>query len=157
MGGVPAGYRMGRELDETARDALDAQLNAVIGTRNEDGSINLAHTWFLFEDGRLYFETAASTRKARNVEARGDVSVLIGHPDIDVRAEGKGRVLRGEEAEAVNARLRAKYGTDDAQDTFFSSIDDCAVEITVDRWRTWGNAALRAGIQAVRESGQTSP
>jgi general stress protein 26 len=148
---------MGRELDETAREALDAQLNAVIGTRNEDGSVNLAHTWFLFEDGRLYFETASSTRKARNVEARGDVSVLIGHPDIDVRAEGKGRLLRGDEAEDVNARIRAKYGTDDAQNTFFSSIDDCAVEITVDRWRTWGNAALRAGIQAVRESGQTGP
>lgn len=148
---------MGRELDDTARQALDAQLNAVIGTRNEDGSVNLAHTWFLFEDGRLYFETASSTRKARNVEARGDVSVLIGHPDIDVRAEGTGRILRGDEAEAVNARIRAKYGTDAAQNAFFSSIDDCAVEISVDRWRTWGNAALRAGIQAVRESGQTGP
>ncbi len=148
---------MGRELDETARDALQAKQNAVIGTRNEDGSVSLAHTWFLYEEGRLYFETASSTRKARNVEARGDVSVLIGHPDIDVRAEGKGRVLRGEEAQAVNARLRAKYGTDDAQNAFFSSIDDCAVEITVDRWRTWGNAALRAGIQAVRESSQTGP
>lgn len=152
MGDVPAGYRMGLVLDETAREALEAKLNSVIGTRNEDGSINLAHVWFLFEDGRLYFETASSTRKARNVEARGDVSVLIGHPEIDVRAEGKGRVLRGEEAQAVNRRLRAKYDADEAQNAFFSSIDDCAVEITVERWRTWGNEALRAGIQAVRDT-----
>jgi general stress protein 26 len=143
---------MGRKLDATAREALDATLNATVGTLNEDGSINLAHVWFLFEDGRLYFETASSTRKARNVEARGTISVLIAHPDIDVRAEGRARLLSGEEAEAVNRRLRAKYGTDEAQDTFFSSIDDCAVEITVNRWRTWGNAVLRAGIQAVRDS-----
>lgn len=152
MPSIPPGYRMGRELNATARDALEAKLNATIATLNEDGSINLAHVWFLYEDGRLYFETASSTRKARNVEARGTISVLIAHPDIDVRAEGRARLLRGEEAEAVNRRLRAKYGTDEAEDTFFSSIDDCAVEISVDRWRTWGNTVLRAGIEAVRDS-----
>lgn len=154
MSDIPAGYRMGKGLSDEARDALQATINATVGTLNEDGSINLAHVWFLHDDGRLYFETASTTRKARNAAARGVASMLIGHSDIDVRAEGRARVLRGDEARQVNGRIRAKYGTNDAQDRFFDSIDDCAVEIHVDRWRTWTNTALRDGIRAVAEGAE---
>jgi hypothetical protein len=30
---------------------------------------------------------------------------------------------------------------------FFTEIDDCAVEITVGRWRTWTNTVLREGVR----------
>jgi len=30
---------------------------------------------------------------------------------------------------------------------FFGEIDDCAVEISVDRWRTWTNTRLREGVR----------
>ena len=154
---IPDGYKMGVALDDEAREALGAQQNATVGTLNPDGSINLANVWFLFEGDRLYFETASATRKARNVAEREAVSALVSHPDVDVRAEGRGRVLLGEEAQAINRRIRAKYETDAAQEHFFSSIDDCAIEVSVDRWRTWRNHVLRAGIRAVREQSSSDP
>jgi general stress protein 26 len=154
---IPDGYKMGVALDDEARDALGTRQNATVGTLNADGSINLANVWFLFESGRLYFETASSTRKARNVSGRKVVTVLVSHPDVDVRAEGRGRVILGEEAQAINLRIRAKYETDAAQEDFFSTIDDCAVEVSVDRWRTWRNHVLRAGIRAVRERSSSDP
>jgi len=140
---------MDRGLSDEARAALEANVNATIGTLNPDGSVHLAHVSFLYEDGRLYFETASSTRKARNAAERPRVSFLVDHPEIDVRAEGRARVLIGPEAQAVNQRLREKYGFGAKADRYFRSIDDCAVEISVDRWRTWKNVRLR---QEIRET-----
>lgn len=144
---VPEGYRMGRGLDDEARAALGATVNATVATLNPDGTINLAHVYFLFEDDRLYFETASTTRKARNAAERATISLIIDHPDIDVRAEGQARLVTGDEAQAINRRLRDKYEMGDRAHRFFSQIDDCAVEITVERWRTWRNTVLREGVR----------
>jgi len=144
---IPDGYRMGSGLDDRARAALGDRVNATVGTLNPDGSINLAHVYFLFENDRLYFETASTTRKARNAAERGTISFLIDHPDIDVRAEGQARLLGGDEAQAINRRLRDKYEMGDQAHRFFTEIDDCAVEITVGRWRTWTNTVLREGVR----------
>ena len=143
---VPSPYRMGRELTDEMRDALEATLNATVGTVDADGSVNLANVWFLFEGGKLYYETASTTAKARNVAERGVVTMLIAHPEIDVRAAGRGRVIRGKEAQAINQRLRSKYAASEAQDAYFRGIDDCAVEISVERWRSWTNTELRRQI-----------
>jgi general stress protein 26 len=148
MGGpIPEGYKMGHGLDDEARAALGDRVNATVATINPSGTINLAHVYFLFEDERLYFETASTTRKARNIADRGTISLLIDHPDIDVRAEGRARLLSGEEAQAINRRLRDKYEMGDQAHRFFTQIDDCAVEITVERWRTWRNTVLREGVR----------
>ena len=146
MDAVPTAYRMGRELTDDVREALAATLNATVGTVDADGTINLANVWFLFEDGKLYFETASTTAKARNVAKRGVVTLLVSHPEIDIRAAGHGRVITGEEAEAINERIRAKYDATEAQRAYFSTIDDCAVEISVQRWRSWTNTELRRQI-----------
>jgi general stress protein 26 len=147
MGSIPDGYRMGRGLDDAARSALAATVNGTVGTLNPDGTINLAHVYFLFENDRIYFETASSTRKARNAAERPSISFLIDHPEIDVRAEGQARILLGEEAQAINRRLRDKYAMGEQAHRFFGEIDDCAVEISVDRWRTWTNTRLREGVR----------
>jgi general stress protein 26 len=148
MGGpIPEGYKMGHGLDDEARAALGDRVNATVATINPGGTINLAHVYFLFEEERLYFETASTTRKARNVAERGTISFLIDHPDIDIRAEGRARLLSGDEAQAINRRLRDKYEMGDQAHRFFTQIDDCAVEITVERWRTWRNTVLREGVR----------
>ena len=49
-------------------------INATIGTLNPDGSIHLAFVLFLWEDGKLYFETSSITKKARNIVARSTAS-----------------------------------------------------------------------------------
>ena len=66
-------------LAKPAPEAIEAQLfrpiRATIGTLNPDGSIHLAFVIFLWEDGKLYFETASMTKKARNVAARSTASM----------------------------------------------------------------------------------
>jgi PPOX class probable F420-dependent enzyme len=134
------------EIDEV----LALRASAAVGTLNEDGSIHLAFVIFLFEDGRLYFETASVTRKARNVAARPQASMLIQGAastgrSLMVAAEGTARVIEGPEGQAINHRLRAKYirpGALDAVDRVWGRLDDVAIEITPLRWRSWTGDVL---------------
>ena len=152
-------YRPTATDDEIA-DLLGQQLVAAIGTLNEDGSIHLAYVIFVFEDGRLVFETSSITRKARNAARRGTASAMVqGRAErsgrsLMVALEGRARVLTGDEARAVNHRIRAKYLVDDAVgavDRAWDQIDDVAIEITPARRRSWVGAALHEAT--ARETG----
>jgi PPOX class probable F420-dependent enzyme len=136
------------EIDEV----LGQRTIATVGTLNEDGSIHLAYVIFLFEDGRLYFETSSVTRKARNAGARPQASFIVdGRAStgrkLMVAAEGTARVIVGPEAAAINHRLRERYIVPDAIgaiDRAWGRLDDVTVEITPARWRSWTNAVLKA-------------
>jgi general stress protein 26 len=104
---------------QAAPAAIEASLSsktakAVVGTLNEDGTTHLAFVIFLYEDGRFYFETSSVTKKARNAAARPNTSFAIEGPGFMAKAEGTARVIEGAEAQAINARLRAKYLTPEA-------------------------------------------
>lgn len=139
------------EIDEV----LGQRRSAALGTLNEDGSVHLTYVIFLHEDGRLYLETASVTRKARNVAARPQASLLIQGPastgrSLMVAAEGSARIIEGAEAHAINHRLRAKYirpGALDAIDRAWGRFDDVAIEITPRRWRSWTGDLLHAETQ----------
>lgn len=136
-------------------DVLGQRLSAAVGTLNEDGSVHLTYVIFLREDGRLYFETASVTRKARNAAARPQASLLVQGTastgrSLMVAAEGSARVIEAHEAQAINHRLRAKYirpGALDAIDRAWGRFDDVAVEITPLRWRSWTGDLLHAETQ----------
>ena len=124
---------------------LKSRTTATIGTLNADGSIHLAFVLFLWEEGRLYFETASMTKKARNVAARSTASFAFEGDGFMVMAEGIGRIIDGERAHPINHRLRKKYLTGPAVDTVgaaWGTVDDVAVEIEPVRWRSWSNSAL---------------
>jgi PPOX class probable F420-dependent enzyme len=134
-------------------DEILAQRNiATVGTLNEDGSVHLAFVIFLYEAGRLYFETSSVTRKARNAAARPQASIIVDGRastgrSLMVAAEGTARVIDGADAHSINHRLRERYivpGALDAIDRAWGRLDDVAVEITPLRWRSWTNAVLRA-------------
>jgi nitroimidazol reductase NimA-like FMN-containing flavoprotein (pyridoxamine 5'-phosphate oxidase superfamily) len=135
---------------EEIEDVLGQRSSAAVGTLNEGGSIHLAYVIFLYEDGRLYFETASVTRKARNAVARPQASMLIQGTastgrHLMVAAEGAARVVDGPEAEGINHRLRAKYiqpGALDAIDRAWGRFDDVAIEITPVKWRSWNGDLL---------------
>jgi nitroimidazol reductase NimA-like FMN-containing flavoprotein (pyridoxamine 5'-phosphate oxidase superfamily) len=139
------------EIDEV----LGQRRSAALGTFNEDDSIHLTYVIFLYQDGRLYLETASVTRKARNVAARPQASMLIQGPastgrSLMVAAEGSARVIEGAKAQAINHRLRAKYirpGALDAIDRAWGRFDDVAIEIEPLRWRSWTGDVLHAETQ----------
>jgi len=130
---------------EDIEQHLERPITATIGTLNGDGSIHLAFVLFLWEDRKLYFETASMTRKARNVKSRETASFAIEGKGFMAMAEGRARIIDGEQALAINGRLRRKYLTAPAAKTVgtaWGTVDDIAIEITPTKWRSWSNRAL---------------
>ena len=133
-------------------DVLGQRGVTALGTLNEDGSIHLTYLLFLYEDGRFYLETASTTRKARNVAARGVASLLIQGTastgrSLMVECEGSARIVPVPEAHAVNHRIRAKYVLPDAVealDSAWGRFDDVSIEVTPARWRSWTGDVLAA-------------
>ena len=88
--------------------------------------------------------SAASLRRWCRAGPQGSGRSLM------VALEGRARVLTGDEARAVNHRLRAKYLVDDAIDAVdraWDQIDDVAIEITPARRRSWVGAALHERVE----------
>lgn len=142
--------------DVEIADLLEQPLVAAIGTLNEDGSIHLAYVIFVVEDGRLLFETASLTRKARNAAARGTATAMVhgrargSGRSVMVSLEGRARVLTGEPARAVNHRIRAKYLVAEAVgavDRAWDQIDDVAIEVTPVRRRSWAGEELHVATE----------
>lgn len=151
---IPDEYLGGQQVDESALDALAERRNAIVGTLNRDGTIHMTPVWFLYEKGLFYFETNSATRKARNVAQRHALSMLVPGTDMDVIAMGAGRVIHGEDAMAINRRIRAKYVTEEGQGPvgrFFEQVDDVAVELTPSSIATWTNAKLRESLHSIPE------
>ena len=132
-------------------DVLQQRLIATVGTLNEDGSIHLTYVIYLIEGGRLYFETSSVTRKAQNVAARPQATLLVqgfaaSGRSLMAAAEGTARTISGPEAHAINHRIRARYvqpDSLDAMDRAYGRFDDITVEIAPIRWRSWTNDVLR--------------
>jgi Pyridoxamine 5'-phosphate oxidase len=137
-------------------DVLGQRLTCALGTLNEDGSIHLTYLIFLFDEGRFLLETASSTRKARNVAARGQASILVQGTaatgrSLMVEAEGSGRLIELPDAHDTNHRIRAKYVVDDAVeslDATWGRFDDVTIEVDPGRWRSWTGSVLAATTEA---------
>ena len=137
-------------------DVLDQRLTTALGTLNEDGSVHLTYLLFLWENGRFFLETASSTRKARNIAARGQASLLIHGTaatgrSVMIECEGTARLIDLPEAHETNHRIRAKYVLPDAMellDAAWGRFDDVSIEVTPVRWRSWTGAVLASATEA---------
>jgi PPOX class probable F420-dependent enzyme len=132
--------------DEDLRAFLAQRRYATLATFAADGSIHLTPVWFLFEDDRFLFESFTGSRKVKNLERNPNASVIVDARDVGherwVAASGTVEILGGDEAQAVNARIRHRYLTAEAiGDTrigpVFEAADDLALRLTPTRWRSW--------------------
>lgn len=136
--------------DAEIDDVLGQRLAGAVGTLNADGSIHLAYVIFLVEDGKVWFETASTTRKARNAAERGTASFLVQGSastgrSLMVAFEGAAEVVTGEAAHAIMHRIRAKYVRSEAMpalDAAWDAMDDVAIAIVPERRRSWTGTAL---------------
>lgn len=142
--------------DEEIEDVLAQRLSGVVGTLNDDGSIHLAYVIFLWEDGRLWYETSSVTRKARNAAARPTSSFIVqgtagSGRGLMVALEGTSEVLIGADARGVQHRIRAKYVRSEALPALgraWDEMDDVAIAITPTRRRSWTGGTLAAFTEA---------
>ena len=133
------------ELTDEVRSFLDERRCAVLATHDPDGGIHLTPIWFLFEDDTFYFESSSKSRKVENVARSSSVSVVV-----DARAPGRERwvsasgqveILRNEEAQAINARIRRRYLAPEALDgpieAELAAADDVTLRLAPTAWRSW--------------------
>lgn len=84
---------------------------AVVATRGPDGAPQAALVGIAVTDrGELVFDTAAGSRKCRNLEAFPRVAVVIGwDSELTLQCEGDADVLAGEERERCLGAYLQQY------------------------------------------------
>ena len=132
-------------LTDTLRSFLEEPRYAVLATHDEDGGIHLTPIWFLFERDCFHFGCSSASRKARNVERTPSASVVVDarKPGRErwVSAAGAVEIVRGDEAQAINRRIRERYLTAEALagplDARLRQTDDVTLRLTPAAWRSW--------------------
>lgn len=128
------------------RTLLSERRYAVLATHDPEGAIHQTPVWFLFEDDRFYVESFSASRKVENLRRMptASITVEVRQPGTDrwVSASGTTEILSGSEAEAINARVRRRYLTQEAIDDarigpVFAAADDVTIRLTPTEWRSW--------------------
>jgi nitroimidazol reductase NimA-like FMN-containing flavoprotein (pyridoxamine 5'-phosphate oxidase superfamily) len=133
------------DLTDELRAFLHERRYAVLAT-HDGGLIHLTPIWFLFEDDRFLFASSSRSRKVANVARVRSASVVVDRRESGrerwVSASGPVELVRGEAAQAVNARIRRRYLTADAIggpiEADLAASDDVTLRLTPVKWRAWG-------------------
>jgi PPOX class probable F420-dependent enzyme len=133
------------ELTDRLRSFLGGRRYAVLATHDPDGGIHLTPIWFLFENDRFYFASSSGSRKVENVEQNFSASVVVDarEPGQErwVSASGLVEILRGGEAQSINARIRCRYLAPKALEgpieAALRASDDVTLRLTPTAWRSW--------------------
>jgi PPOX class probable F420-dependent enzyme len=140
-------------LDPTLQEFLRGRYIATLGTENPDGTIHLTAVWYLFEDGHLFIATSSRSRKARNLVARPQASLMVDarKPGAErgVTAVGRAELVSGEPSREINRRIHSRYMSaaamsDPQVGPAFASFDDVTLRLTPISWTTWDMAVLDA-------------
>lgn len=140
-------------LNPTFHELLGGRHIAALGTENADGTIHLTAVWYLFESGCLFIATSSKSRKARNVAARPNASLMVDvrkpGKERGVVAAGKAELLSGELSRQINRRIHSRYlsaaaMSDPHIEPVFASFDDVTIRLTPVSWTTWDMATLDA-------------
>lgn len=142
-----------RTLAPDFQQFLQGRRIATLATENEDGTTHLTAVWYLFEEGCLYVATSSRTKKARNIAARAQASLMVDarKPGTErgVTASGRVEVISGKQSQEINHRLHRRYLSADALadpqvGPVFAGFDDVTIKLTPTSWFTWDMAALDA-------------
>jgi PPOX class probable F420-dependent enzyme len=133
------------ELTHKLRSFLGERRYAVLATHDSDAAIHLTPIWFLFEDDRFYFASSSGSRKVKNLEQRSSASVVVDarEPGREQWASASGpvEILRGGEAQSINARIRDRYLAPKALDgpieAALAASDDVTLSLVPTAWRSW--------------------
>ena len=145
---------------------LELRLIANLASINPDGSIHLVAMWFRRDGDRILFPTSHHTRKARNLRARPQASVMIdvSREGLDlkgVRIRGSVELIEGEEARALNHSIHRRYVSDagfelEPVKEYLGAGDDVTIAVSMDRVGSWNLAGGEAG-RVMKAAGAARP
>lgn len=95
---VHASPGFGSELTEiqTVDFLSKSKLNLLLGTIDESGEPNVHPVWYLYDNGKLYVETAKTAKKTKNIRNKNSVYFCVDDETIPykgVRGKGTVRIL----------------------------------------------------------------
>jgi len=131
-------------LTDELRVLLAERRYAILATHDPDDVIHLTPVWFMFDNGRFFFESSSDSRKIKNLRRNPAASVIVDarRPGAEkwVSAAGTAEVFGGEESAVVNSLIRHRYLTPDALaevDGVYAASDDVTIRLTPEKWRSW--------------------
>ncbi|HZR55419.1 MAG TPA: pyridoxamine 5'-phosphate oxidase family protein [Terriglobales bacterium] len=99
--------------DARVKQLLESRYIASFATQNPNGSIHIVAVWFWFDGTDIYVATASRSRKARNLKANPQVSLMVDSRDpaasYGVTLTGSAQVLSGESSQRCNTQIHRKY------------------------------------------------
>ena len=125
------------DLNNSMLEFLSGCHYATLGTFNDDGSIHLTTVWYLFDNGRFFFVTGSSARKARNCKARPEASVVVDSrrnqgDERSISASGTVEIITGDESKEINKKIIQRYVTEEGiNDTKVGPVFEVAGEAVI--------------------------
>jgi PPOX class probable F420-dependent enzyme len=125
--------------DALVRQLLEGRYIASLATQHPDGSVHMVAVWYWFDGAHIYVATSSRSRKARNLQSAGKVSVMIDSRDpaasYGITVAGTAQILTGEPSRQWNERIHGKYMSkaalaDPKVGPVFAGWDDVTIEIT---------------------------
>lgn len=124
--------------DTKVKRLLESRYIASFATHNPNGSIHIVAVWFWFDGTDIYVATASRSRKARNLQANQQVSLMVDSRDpaasYGVTVTGSAQLLSGESSRRCNAEIHRKYLSEAALadpkvGPLFAGWDDISVRL----------------------------
>ncbi len=132
--------------DTLVQQLLDGRYIATFATENPDRSIHMVAVWYWFDGTNIFVATSSRSRKARNLQANLNISLMIDSRDVaasrGITVSGKAQFLTGDASRKQNARIHEKYLSpaaiaDPRVGPVFAAWDDVTVQITPTSVITW--------------------
>jgi len=137
---------MASVADPLVRELLDGRYIACLATHNPDGSIHMVSVWYWFDGAHIYVATAARSRKARNLQANPNVSLMIDARDpaasFGSNIAGRAQLVSGDLSHKWNDEIHRKYLSEAAMvdpkvGPVFELVDDVTIQITPTSVISW--------------------
>ena len=125
--------------DSLVKELLGGRYIATFATTGPSGSIHMVAVWYWFDGTSVFVAKSSRSRKARNLQAKPGVSLMIDSRDppasFGITITGPVQILTGDASKAKNAMIHKKYLSaaaiaDSRVGPVFALWDDITVQIT---------------------------
>jgi len=125
--------------DDLVRQLLDGRYIATLASESPDGSIHMVAVWYRFDGEHVFIATSSRSRKARNMESKPRVSLMIDSRDPaasrGMTLTGSATTLAGNASRQRNREIHRKYLSEAALadpkvGPVFAGWDDVTIQIT---------------------------